>query len=38
VSLLLIMVIYGKKPSKTWLQQNLQISTNHKYRMYNRTF
>jgi hypothetical protein len=43
VSLLLIMVIYGKKPSKienktqsslclqTWLQQNLRISTNHKY-------
>jgi hypothetical protein len=38
------MVIYGKKPSKienktqpslclqTWLQQNLRISNNHKYR------
>jgi hypothetical protein len=46
VSLLLIMVIYGKinskienktQPSlclKTWLQQNLLISTNHKYRIY----
>ena len=41
--LLAIIVIYGKKPSKiqnktqpslclqTWLQQNLRISTNHKY-------
>jgi hypothetical protein len=40
------MVYYGKKPSKienktqpslflqTWLQQNLRISTNHKYRIY----
>ncbi len=46
VSLLLIMVIYGKKTSKienktqrslclqTWLQQNLWISTNHMYRIY----
>jgi hypothetical protein len=46
VSLLLIMVIYGKKPSKiknktqpslclqTWLQKNLRISTNHKCRIY----
>ena len=46
VSLLLIMVIYGKKLSKienktqpslclqTWLQQNLRISTNHKHRIY----
>ncbi len=46
VSLLLIEVKYGKKPSKienktqpslclqTWLQQNLRISTNHKYRIY----
>ncbi len=40
------MVIYGKKTSKienktqpslcleAWLQQNLRISTNHKYRIY----
>ncbi len=40
------MVMYGKKTSKienktqpslcleTWLQQNLRISTNHKYRIY----
>ncbi len=46
VPLLLIMVIYGKKTTKiekkthptlsllTWLQQNLRISTNHKYRIY----
>jgi hypothetical protein len=46
VSLLLIIVIYGKKTSKienktqpllclpTWLQQNLRISTNHNYRIY----
>ncbi len=46
VSFLLIMVIYGKKPSKienktqpslclqSLLQQNLWISTNHKYRIY----
>jgi hypothetical protein len=44
--ILLIMVIYGKKPSKienktqlslclqSWPQQNLRISTNHKYRIY----
>ncbi len=46
VSFLLIMVIYGKKTCKienktqpslclqTWLQQNLRISTNHKYIIY----
>jgi hypothetical protein len=49
VSFLLIMVIYGKKkqiknktqPSlclQTWLQQNLQISTYHKYRIYMNVF